>query len=353
MAAAVVALLAAACSGPDRNELGVYVDEEFTAMYMPDSGGVTSADGTISFTLSDGSSIFMTGDCFTGDVTDNARDHADRMINNAFVHVSPDGKYLGSIYGGKVGDPRSLLVPAEADTSSRAFWYWPAHAYVADGTIHTVMTKFYQGGEGQWGFRFAGTDLILQDESDFSVKSVTEIFPRTTAEHWGHSILADTDFVYFYGTRGWGDLCVYRTTASAPTCAEFFTGSGWEAEGAPAKLEGLTVPVSEQFSVFRYKDKYVLITMSRIAQDGGIWSFVADSPEGPWSNGKLLYTTTEQTRDKNLFTYNAMAHPQYINSRGELLICYNVNSYDQGQILDEVDTYRPVFLRVPMKSILY
>ena len=52
---------------------GVYVDKDFTRMYMPDKGGVTSADGTISFTLNDGSSIFMTGDCFTGDVRDGKK----------------------------------------------------------------------------------------------------------------------------------------------------------------------------------------------------------------------------------------------------------------------------------------
>ena len=121
---------------------------------------------------------------------------------------------------------------------------------------------------------------------------------------------------------------------------------------AAAACGGLDISVSEQFSVFKYDDTYILLTQRRAQQAGDIYSFISDTPAGPWRNKRLLYITPEQNADPDLFTYNAMAHPQFINKEQELLICYNVNSYDLQKPFMDVNTYRPVFLRVPMDMIL-
>lgn len=47
------------------------------------------------------------------------------------------------------------------------------------------MTKFYQGGEGQWGFVFDGTDIVQIDLKDYSVKSTEEIYDGKCPIHWG------------------------------------------------------------------------------------------------------------------------------------------------------------------------
>lgn len=52
----------------------VHVDTRFTTLYSPDSNGVTGSDGAISIVLDDGSSLFMTGDCFLGEVVGGKRD---------------------------------------------------------------------------------------------------------------------------------------------------------------------------------------------------------------------------------------------------------------------------------------
>lgn len=86
---------AMACGGNTPKEvLTVRVDNEFTSLYMPDSCGVTSADGTISILLDDGSSLFMTGDCFVGNVVDGKRKPGEKMINNSLVHIGSDYRYL-------------------------------------------------------------------------------------------------------------------------------------------------------------------------------------------------------------------------------------------------------------------
>ncbi len=359
-------LLLVACGSASRDKdeaLNVYLDRNFTTLYMRDSGGITMADGTISILLPDGSSLFMTGDCFLGEVHNGQLSPDNPMLNNTLIHISADCRYLETIHGGTAEKPTSLCIPPEAQNSSRRFWYWPGHGYQHGSRLFLYMTKFYQGGVGQWGFVFGGSDLVELDMEDgYKTISITPQYGEAEPVHWGHSVIKEGDTLYIYGTRsGQGyptaQLCVSRAkidpVTGFPGAYEYFDGEGWVSGCASAAAcAGLDVPVSEQFSVFRHGKYYVLLTQRKGTQAGDIYSFIAESPVGPWYNKKQLYVTTEQDNDKNLFTYNAMAHPQYINEKDELLINYNVNSYDTQQIFKDVNTYRPVFLRVPMKMIL-
>lgn len=366
----LLAAFAVSCSG-EANQDGypARIDKEFTRLYCPDSDGVVSADGTISILLEDGSSLFMTGDCFIGDVVNGQRNPDDVMINNTLVHISPDYKYLGAHYGGTKENPQALFVPAEADTAKCHYWYWPGHGFQRGRTLYVYMSKFYQAEPGQWGFRYDGVDFIKMNLDDYSVISVEESYDGSNFAHWGHCVMlddtnhngtADSDeYYYIYGSKAVdmfsSQLCVSRSkfdeSSDGFSGFEYFDGKSWMKDcNAAAACEGIDVSVSEQFSVFQYKDKYVLLTQSRGASE--IYTFIADTPVGPWYNKTLLYVTDEQDKDKNLFTYNAMAHPQFVNGKEELLFNYNVNSYDASQIARDVNTYRPVFLRVPMKVIL-
>ena len=340
----------------------VRVDYDFTSLYMPDSLGVTGGDGTISILLEDGSSLFMTGDCFLGKVENGSRSKTTEMPHNSLIHIDKDYKYLGCYVGGTYENPVSLCEPLEADTSRFTYWYWPGHGFQLWKTLFVYMTKFYQGGEGQWGFVYDGPDLLRLDmENGYRTISTKEVYSSGSDVHWGHCVLQDAGEFYVYGTRSGiidpAQLCVSRVRFAEdkdePLSVEYFDGSGWTFDSKKAAgCAGIDVSVSEQFSVFKYREKYVLITQRRFQQAGDIYSYIADTPVGPWRNKKLLYETKEQIEDPELFTYNAMAHPQYVNSDNELLICYNINSYNLDKPFEQVWTYRPVFLRVPMSIIL-
>ena len=115
----------------------------------------------------------------------------------------------------------------------------------------------------------------------------------------------------------------------------------------------LAISGSEQFSVFRIRDKYVLVV-----QEGGfmtreIVSYFSDSPYTGWKNRKVLCLTQlpeDVTSTANLFAYNSMAHPQFIEN-GELLISTCINSFVVEDIFRDAGKYRPVFLRVPVSRI--
>ena len=81
---------------------------------------------------------------------------------------------------------------------------------------------------------------------------------------------------------------------------------------------------------------------------GKIYTFIADKPEGPWYNKKLIYKINER---KNIFTYNAMAHPQF-KKDGMILISYNVNVEDFVEQHKDVSTYRPRFIWIDISKIV-
>lgn len=60
---------------------------------------------------------------------------------------------------------------------------------------------------------------------------------------------------------------------------------------------------------------------------------------------------TAVAQEKDLFTYNAMAHPQFEKS-GKILVTYNVNTAIFSQHAEDVTTYRPRFYWVDKKQIL-
>ena len=45
------------------------------------------------------------------------------------------------------------------------------------------------------------------------------------------------------------------------------------------------------------------------------------------------------------FTYDAHVHPEFTDATG-LLVSYDVNTFDPRDLLSDVDSYRPRFIRV-------
>ena len=106
---------------------------------------------------------------------------------------------------------------------------------------------------------------------------------------------------------------------------------------------------SEQFSVFQYKGKYILIMQD---SDLGrkIYSYTSTTPFGPWENRKMIYETPIPENCEQCWTYNALAHPQFTED-DLLLVSYNTNSMRMQDHYDNALIYRPRFIRVPLELI--
>lgn len=357
----IILIAFGACQNQPKKEhkkLETFKDEKFTKLFQRDSGGLTGADGAISVPMPDGSSVFMMGDSFLGKVINNQRDSSTTMINNTFVIVNPEETDTKTLFRGTYDHPKSFITP-ENDPGK---FYWPGHGFVRDSVFHFFMSRFWIPGKGMWGFEFVSTNYFRYSWPDFKPLS-TEPFKYTLEDsvHWGHAVLDDGDYIYIYGCRpdenniSQAHACRTKLTPDNELDlqnVEFYDGSDWSKDPMNTQpMKGTSNNISEQFSIFKYKDQYVLLSQQRGIGAGEIFTYTSNSPVGPWGNKQLVYKTTESEENNDIITYNAMAHPQYIKN-GELLVSYCVNALKLPLVFENVNNYRPVFLRVPMDLIL-
>lgn len=333
------------------------LDKTIAAILIPDKNGVTAGDGMYSIPLPDGRSIFLMGDSYIGEVTNGQRSTSDRMYRNTYFVYDNDN--VSAIYGFEGDNNASAAVPPGFPNEQK--WYWPGHGFVNGNKLYIFQTLMYQGGEGMWGFMYETTHILEYALPGLQLVNNKPIpFNGSPDIHYGMAALSEADYNYIYAQvdiRNDFDpiteVHLARTAIGNPyENWQYYNGNGWSANSQDAvKLEGLsTVPVSSQFNVFKLQDKYVLLTQKKTFNSGEIYTFIADSPTGPWRNKKMIFKTYEQNTP-NLLTYNAMAHPQF-EKDGMILVSYNVNTEVFAQQFSDVSTYRPRFFWIDIDKIL-
>jgi hypothetical protein len=155
-------------------------------------------------------------------------------------------------------------------------------------------------------------------------------------------------FVYVYGIKGKSKQLVSARVKAAQVGSfrdwEFWDGNGWSKDVKSVKA--VSDSVSNEMSVSRLsKGKYALVyQLGSIFPE--ICMQVGPTPVGPFGPRIVLYKTSRDIQDKDLFTYNAKAHPA-LSAPGELLISYNVNSFKFFEVITKKpNLYRPRFVRV-------
>jgi hypothetical protein len=82
-------------------------------------------------------------------------------------------------------------------------------------------------------------------------------------------------------------------------------------------------------------------------------TFYSCSPQGPWTNHTVVYTTPEAgapgCKVGTLVTYNPKAHPEFTNSSG-ILVSYNVNANNSTDLVCAND-YIPRFIRITIAGV--
>ena len=357
-----IALLVSACSGrPGSNkEAGVpsdsvYVDTGFMEFFARDCCGVTGADGFYSVLLPDGRSVWIFGDSFLGTVNpDGTREKRSPLfIRNAFA--VQDGDSLRSLYQVIDGWESSLVIPPDAtkgtEFSEDSLWYWPGDGFVENGKLNVFVTGFYQADTGNWGFAWTGANLATFSLPDLELEQIDHFdYPGEVEIHWGHAVCDEApDFTYIYGA---GDKFPYVARAPKGDILspwEFWTGTAWVKDSRQAKpmtdWKG-----SEQFSVIRLRDKYVLLTQHGEFLASSLYAATSDLPYTGWGDKIELWEIQPLKQVKDLFAYNPVAHPQFIEGE-ELLVSYCQNSFNLEDIFEDASKYRPVFIRVPLHLI--
>jgi hypothetical protein len=347
-------------------------------LFYSDSGGITGADGLFSILQPDGSSLFLLGDCFLGEVRDGGRDLNTPMLKNAFNLVSKERNCAIPIVRGTADNPQTLMEPVNEPGDSTYRWYWPGHGFIKNDTVYVfalslvndtsaivnmefaddVDDKTADMAEKIFSFRVSHIDLLSFSYPDFRHLEThrADIGYSENRIDFGNCVLVDEGWIYIYGTGNLKDtskVYVARIPFSSNVFEsdwEYFTGDGWDSNVRKSIPINIDISVSEQFSIFRYRKKYILLTQERAGAD--IYTYISDFAYKGFHNRKLIYHTTEMESDtsEHVITYNALAHPQYIENN-RLLVSYCVNSLNPDDIFADVEKYRARFLRVPMKLI--
>ncbi|MFW5877763.1 MAG: DUF5005 domain-containing protein [bacterium] len=331
--------------------LAVDPDTVFNNQFRRDIGGWIAADATYSIYLPDGRTLWLFGDTFIGEVNeDNSIVPGSKFIRNSAV--IQDGDDLQTLFGGTRAVPADYIPTPNPDST----WYWPEHGIVEDDTLRIFVAKFRKDPDGPPGFQFAHAGNDIANFSFPGLEFINSVEITASAVNdvlYGDRIMDDSLYVYIYGRRNDDPEIniAYPHVARAGKGEvmdqnwEYFTGKGWSSNPDGTKRIN-SFQVSQQYSVTKFMGKYILLTQD-IWTSPKIFTFTSDSPTGPWENKRLIYETPE--REGDTWTYNAYAHPQF-NEKGELLVSYNVNG-DFFSIFDNVEIYRPRFIRVPYMNI--
>jgi len=365
-------------------KLSFLVEEapEWTALFKRDSGWF-GADGIFAIPLNgvdtagaatDTSTMLLFSDSLIGKMNNGKLESSNyKMINNTVAIVEGVEPRASNItfYWDKnnMDKPKSIFVPNTPKTQPGDY-YW-----LGDGFVNTAKNnntyifgyRIQNTGAAVFGFKEVGNTLIIipagsrppfrnqrQIDTPFFLKGNSE----SEYGSFGAGIFVNTKaagapnpdgYVYVYGLRGKAkNVMVARVQ---PENFENFSqwrywdGTTWNPD--INQVANITNRTSNELSVTPLPDGRYAMVFQTDGTGKTVGLRLGLSPQGPYGPIITLWDCSEVLKiDKDFFTYNAKVHSN-LSKPGELLISYNVNSFDFFKdILVYPDLYRPRFIKV-------
>ncbi len=313
-----------------------YFDSVFTRY----GGGWTGGDAAVSYKLPDGRVLWLFGDSFLDTVYPNRTRPRVSFIHNTMVTTDAVGGNFKTYYGGTQQSP----LPYFKTTSKQ--YYWPAMAFMdeAKTKVYVFMDKVKTLTGGTGGFEVTGVDVGILNYPDLTIQKIVK-FSTGYVINWAGASLEDEDgYIYIYGPESTTYnkyIHVARTPKNNPlSSVTYYNGTNWV--GDSSKSVRLQDGVSESFSVFKNEGKYYLLSQGNLlSKDIYLWDM--QSPSGPFTNKRFVFTTPAKIGTTNIVTYNATAHPEF-NQNNQLLVGYCTNSLKSAGLYNNADSYRPYFV---------
>jgi len=338
-----------------RSQSPVHPDTMINHFFRRDTGWIAS-DGCISIPLSDRRVLWMMGDSYI-DHFNKARGTVGCLfqVRNSAL-LQPLGNWEPEATRTLVGPgPRSYLRNDPRDNHL----LWPTGGYQAGDTVYVYANNIVNASGGL-GFAGGGSDFLARLRMpDLAVVGFDSLpWFGGAAFGLGFDNEEKGDYVYTWGIRSGyieSRVVVARLLRANPRAPwSFWNGSAWDT--AVAHMADIAAGASNGTYVAKVGSRYVLVsTEFSVACDQGTRIFFATSDKitGPFSPRRLLYTIPDKVEGHSPFFYGPAIHPEYIDSRRELLITYDINGYNpcvpdcvNGEY--DPDHYRPRGIRVPL-----
>lgn len=366
----------------DTVNLSYTVEEapEWTRLFDRTSGWF-GADGIFSIPLhgvdtpqsGQGSkTLLVFSDTMIGEIEDGELQPGSVMINNSVAildGVTPDESRIRFFWDSdSAGKPLSVFVP-KTPQAQPGEYFWLGDGFVNQelgNTTYVFGYRIRRTDAKVFPFEEVGNTLIAipagsQPPFKDHRQMDTPFFIRDSVDSrnngsFGAGIFVNTaaagaptpdGYVYVYGVRGLAKQVLVARVKPKDfehfTAWRFWDGTAWNTD--MYKAAPIADRVSNELSVTPLPDgRYALVF-----QTDGIGTTVGLriglSPAGPFGPIKELWDCPE-VEQKGIFVYNAKAHFN-LSKKGELLISYNVNSFDfLADIRKTPNLYRPRFIRV-------
>jgi hypothetical protein len=254
-------------------------------------------------------------------------------------------------------------------------WLWPQDPFIANSTLYIplLVVEAKPDMEGPFKFKIAGHKIakITNFEDSEPDRWIMDYIDLTPGIPEGIIAFATTsvsyqNYVYFYP--------FYASTKDIPmlygnilaripidelndpaNAIEYFTKDGtWEKGLNPAKVKVVIDAGVSELSIRYHADdkKWIAVYMSTRNNGDQLLYQVADGPEGPWSEPKVLLKTIPEVDpqstlyDKNNFCYAGKEHIEFTREKN-LAVTYVCNSFEDFQkdtsfIRKNLFLYRPV-----------
>jgi hypothetical protein len=330
----------------------IEVNEEDNNLFTKDKIW-RGADGAASIDLENGKVLWLFSDTFIDTQATGKRSNS-KMINNSIAIQEGYELELAKIsfYNkGSQKKPKSFFeLPGKT-------WFWTGH-----GTLikDKLIVFLFEEGNTKAGFGFeaigwyvAIIDNPFENPLNWNIKYIKG--PETFGVIVGSSaVIKDKNFIYAYGVTEPSSHEVYllrmpidKLMDGNITDLEWWIESGWENRIAKYPVPSPLFIGQTEFSVHYQPNlnQYVQIQTYGFGH-ASIGYRLAYQPEGPWSTPVIFYKPHLENQKE--FVYSANAHPELIADG--ILVTYNVNIGDFGELVRNENIYFPKFIRIKLSK---
>ncbi|MBC3541068.1 DUF4185 domain-containing protein [Rufibacter sp. H-1] len=319
--------------------------------------------------------FFWFSDTIIGAIKEDSLQADWEMVHNSVGYLpggTPDPGRIKFHWGKTAQGKTASMFEPHTPNAQPGDYYWLGDGFFnhrKDSTIYIFAYRIKQLPGGVYPFEDVGVSLIALPKGsrppfESHRQMDTPLFIKDSQGKgkvvFGVAILANTvgarapkpdGFIYVYGVRGEKkELLVARVKDEAFedfSQWRYWDGTSWGKD--VHRAAALTNRVSNEMSVSFMEDGRVLATYQLDTNSPTVAIQAGQTPAGPFQPAKKIYETPEIYEDLDFYTYNAKAHP-HLSKPGELLISYNVNSFDFiADIHQHPHHLRPRFISLKYK----
>jgi hypothetical protein len=338
-----------------------YKDTTVTNFFRRTSGQIAS-DGGYTIPLANGGDLWLMGDSHINDyrASDGTINWLFQVHNAGLLQPANDWvwQHTQTLTGNTATIPSYIKL-----NPSDSYWTWPSAGYQNGDTVYVYCPNLTQVGTGNFGFGSGGNDMLAKIHyPDMTVLGYQQL-QNFNGINFGITFLNKGDgymYVYGYGTSFiYSNLFLARfpiNNVAAPWT--FWDGTTFNSDVTKAAV--IAQGVSNGVSINYVNGKFIIVsTEFSVGCNEGkrIFLSTSSSPVGPFTTAKPIYTITDTTQNDYPFFYAAIIHPEYTNSKGEVLITYAINGYPgclpayNAQYRSNPDWYRLRGVRIPWSVI--